>query len=311
MRMQHAQSPRMRPPSRRPEGERDPAGTTNRRPSQAGVPLVSPGGERMGRKRKESSSRYLDVTWHTGNSTFRVQLTDPPTKCRRHEGYFASEEDAAKAYGCAAVRAHGPGAKHNFPGEAINEPPVAVGEKRKQERKQAQLLVSSTQARQASARVHGAGRSAGSSKSCTPPPYRQGPRGRTPGPRTRGIRSPHSSRRARSPSARRAQQQQRAQQAQRPPDACQLSGASKRPESSSNSHEQNKTINVAAAGISDLRLLGPDMPARLHEPASSCRGGGSTETSSWLGTFFFTRAGATALGSKSVPSGRSHGQRSP
>jgi hypothetical protein len=62
-----------------------------------------------------------------------VRLTDPQTKRSRHVGYyFASEEDAAKAYDFAAVQAHGPGAVRNFPGEAIIELPVTVGEEQKQ-----------------------------------------------------------------------------------------------------------------------------------------------------------------------------------
>jgi hypothetical protein len=42
-----------------------------------------------------------------------------------------SQEDAARAYDYAAVQAHGPGAERNFPGEAINELPVTLGEERK------------------------------------------------------------------------------------------------------------------------------------------------------------------------------------
>jgi hypothetical protein len=46
-----------------------------------------------------------------------------------------TEEDAARAYDCAAVQACGPGAKRNFPGEAIGDPPVTVGEERKRRRR--------------------------------------------------------------------------------------------------------------------------------------------------------------------------------
>jgi hypothetical protein len=55
-----------------------------------------------------------------------VRLTDPQTKRTRHVGRYASEEDAARAYDCAAVQAHGPGAKRNFPGEttATSETPL-------------------------------------------------------------------------------------------------------------------------------------------------------------------------------------------
>jgi hypothetical protein len=66
----------------------------------------------------------------------RVQLWDPQTKRQRHIGYFASQEDAARAYDRAAVQL-GSGAKkkRNFPGEDmqeapgmdISEPPVSSG----------------------------------------------------------------------------------------------------------------------------------------------------------------------------------------
>jgi hypothetical protein len=61
-----------------------------------------------------------------------VQMRDPQTKRTRYIGSYASEEDAARAYDCAAVQAHGPGAKRNFPGEDISELPETVGEERKQ-----------------------------------------------------------------------------------------------------------------------------------------------------------------------------------
>jgi hypothetical protein len=83
-------------------------------------------------KTQRSSSRYTGVSWTKASSSWRVQLTDPQTKRKRTIGSYASEDDAARAYDCAAVQAHGPGAKHNFPGEAISEPPVALGEERKQ-----------------------------------------------------------------------------------------------------------------------------------------------------------------------------------
>jgi hypothetical protein len=66
------------------------------------------------------------------NSSWNVRVMDPETKRRRFVGSFASEEDAAKAYDCAAVQARGPGAKRNFPGDAISEPPVSKGEEQKQ-----------------------------------------------------------------------------------------------------------------------------------------------------------------------------------
>jgi hypothetical protein len=59
------------------------------------------------------SSRYIGVYW--ANSSSKVQLTDPQTKRTQHSGRYASEEDAARAYDCADVQAHGPGAKPNCP----------------------------------------------------------------------------------------------------------------------------------------------------------------------------------------------------
>jgi hypothetical protein len=59
-------------------------------------------------------------------------MWDPLTKRPQYIGSFASEEDAARAYDCAAVQAHGQSAKLNFPGETISELPVTAGEKRKQ-----------------------------------------------------------------------------------------------------------------------------------------------------------------------------------
>jgi hypothetical protein len=54
----------------------------------------------------------------------------------RNIGSYASEEAEARAYDCAAVQARGPGAKRNFPGEAISKLPavtaVTVGEDEKQ-----------------------------------------------------------------------------------------------------------------------------------------------------------------------------------
>ncbi|KAG1664316.1 hypothetical protein FOA52_005714 [Chlamydomonas sp. UWO 241] len=89
--------------------------------------------ETVSEKRKErSSSRYLGVCWLKAKSSWEVKLTDQQTKRSRGVGCFASEEDAARAYDCAAVQARGLGAKRNFPGEAISELPETVGEKRKQ-----------------------------------------------------------------------------------------------------------------------------------------------------------------------------------
>ncbi|KAG1656077.1 hypothetical protein FOA52_005739 [Chlamydomonas sp. UWO 241] len=80
----------------------------------------------------ESSSRFIGVTWNKSGSSWGVQLWDPLAKRNWHIGSYATEEDAAKAYDCAAVQANGPGARRNFPEELISEPPATMGEQRKQ-----------------------------------------------------------------------------------------------------------------------------------------------------------------------------------
>jgi hypothetical protein len=87
-------------------------------------------------RKQRSSSRYIGVAWDKASSAWLVQLYEPRTQRSRYVGGYASEEDAARAYDCAAVKAHGPGANRNFPGEVVSEPPVTVGETRKEERKQ-------------------------------------------------------------------------------------------------------------------------------------------------------------------------------
>jgi hypothetical protein len=86
---------------------------------------VTVGGERK-------SSRYVGVFWERKSSSWKVSLRDPQTKRDRYVGAYASEEDAARAYDCAAVQAHGPAAKRNFPCELISEAPATKGEERKQ-----------------------------------------------------------------------------------------------------------------------------------------------------------------------------------
>jgi AP2-like factor (ANT lineage) len=83
-------------------------------------------------QKQRSSSRYIGVSWAQTKSSFQVQLWDPQTKRTLHIGSYASEEDAARAYDCAAAQAHGPGAERNFPDEVISEPPVSKGEEQKQ-----------------------------------------------------------------------------------------------------------------------------------------------------------------------------------
>jgi hypothetical protein len=94
-------------------------------------PPVSSGGSRTGRKREGSSSRFSGVSFYF-TAKWRVELYDPLAKRSRYIGRYASDEDAARAYDCAAVQAHGPDTKRNFPGEDISEPPVALGEEREQ-----------------------------------------------------------------------------------------------------------------------------------------------------------------------------------
>ncbi|KAG1681330.1 hypothetical protein FOA52_007376 [Chlamydomonas sp. UWO 241] len=79
----------------------------------------------LGEKRKQrKSSRYMGVSWASAGTSWCVRLLDPQTKRRRTVGSFACEEDAARAYDCAVVQAHGPGAKRNFPNEIVSEPPA-------------------------------------------------------------------------------------------------------------------------------------------------------------------------------------------
>jgi hypothetical protein len=56
----------------------------------------------------------------------RARLVEPQTKRRRNIGYYASEDDAARAYDHAAVQVRGPGADCNFPHDtaAISDPPA-------------------------------------------------------------------------------------------------------------------------------------------------------------------------------------------
>ncbi|KAG1656548.1 hypothetical protein FOA52_011500 [Chlamydomonas sp. UWO 241] len=83
-------------------------------------------------RKQRSSSKFMGVCWNKITSAWIVTQWDPETKRTQSFGSYTSEEDAARAYDCAAVQAHGPGAKRNFPGETISEQPVTVGEKAKQ-----------------------------------------------------------------------------------------------------------------------------------------------------------------------------------
>jgi hypothetical protein len=79
-------------------------------------------------------------------------MADPQTKRRRNIACYASEEDATRAYDCAAVQACGPGAKRNFPGEAISELPVTLEEERKQRTSSRYIGVTWDRARSSCAR---------------------------------------------------------------------------------------------------------------------------------------------------------------
>jgi AP2-like factor (ANT lineage) len=79
-----------------------------------------------------SISRYIGVSWDKRSSSWKANLYDPQTQRAQYVGSYASEVDAARAYDCAAVQAHGPGAKRNLPGEDTSEPPVSLGEERRE-----------------------------------------------------------------------------------------------------------------------------------------------------------------------------------
>ncbi|KAG1681522.1 hypothetical protein FOA52_014028 [Chlamydomonas sp. UWO 241] len=111
-----------------PQGGAPPDSGVGRK-RRAGSSLRGRAGGRAG-----SSSRYLGVCWNKASFSWFVQLWEPQFKRQQSIGCFASEQDAARAYDYATVQAHGPGAKRNFPGEAIREPPVGKGEERKQQR---------------------------------------------------------------------------------------------------------------------------------------------------------------------------------
>ncbi|KAG1666394.1 hypothetical protein FOA52_006503 [Chlamydomonas sp. UWO 241] len=80
------------------------------------------------------SSSFNGVSWNKASSTWVAKLKDPKTKRRRqYMGSYASEEDAARAYDCAAVKLHGPyWPKRNFPDEVISKPPVSLGAKQRE-----------------------------------------------------------------------------------------------------------------------------------------------------------------------------------
>jgi hypothetical protein len=91
------------------------------------------------RRRERKTSKYLGVSYHKGASAWRADLWDPQLQRRERIGSFASEEEAAKAYDYTALQIQGPHAKRNFPDELITEPPVSMGDLRR-ERKTSRYL---------------------------------------------------------------------------------------------------------------------------------------------------------------------------
>jgi hypothetical protein len=74
------------------------------------------------------SSSYTGVSWYKRNSVWEVSLYDSQNKGKQYIGSYASEEDAARAYDCAAVKLLGLDTKRNFPDEIISEPPASRGD---------------------------------------------------------------------------------------------------------------------------------------------------------------------------------------
>lgn len=60
-------------------------------------------------KRRHNTSGYKGVSWHAGIGKWRARIA--VENGRRHLGFFASVEDAAKAYELAALKFHGEFAK--------------------------------------------------------------------------------------------------------------------------------------------------------------------------------------------------------
>jgi hypothetical protein len=100
-----------------------PAGSGARmRPSA--VTAAATGGQAEGGPGGKTSSDYRGVSWNKGRSAWAAILWNPQTKRTQHIGLYVSEEDAARAYDCAAVKLHGPDwPRRNFPDE-LNEPPT-------------------------------------------------------------------------------------------------------------------------------------------------------------------------------------------
>lgn len=61
---------------------------------------------------KNSSSKYLGVSWYNAYNKWRVQIAN--NQVIKHVGYYLSEEAAALAYNEAAIRLHGEFANLNI-----------------------------------------------------------------------------------------------------------------------------------------------------------------------------------------------------
>ncbi|KAG1654526.1 hypothetical protein FOA52_008531 [Chlamydomonas sp. UWO 241] len=92
-------------------------------------PPVSLGDERRERK----TLHFIAVDWSKGQEAWRVRVKNPQAKHPQHIVLYTFDEDAARAYDCAAVKLHGPGYnERNFPGELISEPPMSLGDERRE-----------------------------------------------------------------------------------------------------------------------------------------------------------------------------------
>ncbi|KAG1656046.1 hypothetical protein FOA52_004464 [Chlamydomonas sp. UWO 241] len=98
---------------------------------QSVVTAAVTGGQAEGGQGGNKSS-FRGVSFNKVRSTWEVRLKDPETKRKKYIGSYASDENAARAYDCAAVKMHGSDATLNFPGELINAAPVSLGDECKQ-----------------------------------------------------------------------------------------------------------------------------------------------------------------------------------
>ncbi|KAG1671869.1 hypothetical protein FOA52_003436 [Chlamydomonas sp. UWO 241] len=91
------------------------------------------GGEQAGRAPSDKTSGYRGVCWVMRDTVWEAYLRDLVTKRQQHIGCYTTEEDAARAYDHALVELRGPECtERNFPGELISEPPVSLGDERRE-----------------------------------------------------------------------------------------------------------------------------------------------------------------------------------